>query len=168
MLRPFEALRLSIRHWNDFAGRSRRSEYWWTHLFYVIAIFVSVVLDALLNSDDYPADFYTPGNYGFIDSWEIEFNLFPITTIFLFITLIPILSLTVRRLHDVGRTGLLGFVTVLGSFLIPPSNLFIFEGIYTYINTAYLFSALLLLIFCIMGSQGEQNKYGLSHYKDYS
>lgn len=166
MLRPLEALKLSLKRWRDFEGRSRRSEYWWTQLFFIIGIFCAGTLDAIIIPEDYPADFHILGAYGFVESWVIEVKLFPVTSLFLFLTMIPILSLTVRRLHDIGRTGLLGYLVVIGSYLIPPSNLFMFEGVYLYINLAYIALSLVVLVYCVTGSQEYRNQYGPSHYEN--
>ena len=70
-----DAVKLAFVHFADFAGRARRSEYWWFTLFNVI---VSLVFSLAL------PDF----------SW-----------IWSLVVLIPGLSLCIRRLHDVGKSG---------------------------------------------------------------
>lgn len=78
-----------------FKGRSCRSEYWYFYLFYAIVSVIAQVVDkAILGSDI--------GIIGLI--WGIA-------------TLLPILAVGVRRLHDIDHSGwwlLLGFVPIIG------------------------------------------------------
>lgn len=70
-----EALKLFFRRYADFKGRSRRSEYWWATL--GISIIGAVISEVL-------------GDISWI--WSLAI-------------LVPTLSLSVRRLHDIGRSG---------------------------------------------------------------
>ena len=70
-----EAVTLFFKNYTNFKGRSRRSEYWWVWLFCTA---VSAVLGALL-----------PEVAGL---WSL-------------VVLIPNISLAVRRLHDIGKSG---------------------------------------------------------------
>ena len=83
----------------DFNGRASRSEYWWFQLFYIIVTFVAVMFDAM-----------------YIDNAQ---TMGPVELIATLGLLLPALSVTARRLHDVGRSGwwMLIFITVIG--LIP-------------------------------------------------
>ena len=65
-----------------FRGRASRSEFWWFYLFCVIIFIPVLLLDVLFNGC--PSFF---------------------TYIALFILIIPILSVSTRRLHDVGFRG---------------------------------------------------------------
>ena len=103
----------------NFSGRARRSEYWYFILcYYIIAILAVVIDNALGLANDLTG-------YGFIT---------------LAVTLghiLPSLSLVVRRLHDVGKSGwfyLIAFIPIIG-------------GIW------------LFVLFCTEGTRGE-NKYG--------
>ena len=88
----------------NFSGRARRSEYWYFILCYYIIAILAVVLDNTLGfANDLTG-------YGFIT---------------LAVTLghiLPSLSLVVRRLHDVGKSGwfyliilipIIGFIWIL-------------------------------------------------------
>ena len=85
--------------WNDFRGRSIRSEYWWA----VLAIgILSVVLE-------YSLRFLVGDELGLIIL--LPFSLF---------VAIAGIALAVRRLHDMDRTGwwyLLNF-TIIGIFIL--------------------------------------------------
>ncbi|MET7860418.1 DUF805 domain-containing protein [Streptomyces sp. NPDC005318] len=64
-----------------FSGRARRKEYWMHALFNYIAIIVAVVLDAVLGT------------------------LPIITALYGLAILLPSLGVSIRRLHDTGRSG---------------------------------------------------------------
>jgi len=70
-----DAIKLFFQNFTNFNGRSRRSEYWWVCLFNMI---VGFIIGMIL------PDF----------SW-----------IWSVIILVPTLSLCVRRLHDIGKSG---------------------------------------------------------------
>jgi uncharacterized membrane protein YhaH (DUF805 family) len=83
----------------DFNGRATRSEYWWFALFFTIVLTVGAVVD----------------EYGMV--------------VALLVLLIPITSVTTRRLHDTGRSGWMQLLNLipLGNFyvlylLIKPSD----------------------------------------------
>ena len=86
-----EAVKLAFVRIVDFKGRARRSEYWWFTLFNII---VSAIIAMAL-----------PDIAGL---WSL-------------IVLIPSLSLCIRRLHDVGKSGwwyLILFVPLVGEILL--------------------------------------------------
>lgn len=97
----------------DFSGRSRRTEYWMFMLFNFIFAIIAVLLDYLLES---PGIIY--GLYGLA-------------------TLIPGIAVLVRRLHDIGKSGLWFFIS-----LIPIIGVF------------------WLLILLLTDSQAGNNDYG--------
>ncbi|PCI06331.1 MAG: hypothetical protein COB81_00850 [Flavobacteriaceae bacterium] len=80
-----------LRQYSDFDGRARRSEYWMFNLFNVIAIGVLMVI--------------TAGFYALFESEiiiEIAMGLGVLYGLFIFV---PSIAVTVRRLHDVGKSG---------------------------------------------------------------
>ena len=86
-----EAVKLFFLNYINFKGRSRRSEYWWICLF-------NMVLSAILTAA-------APDIAGL---WTV-------------IVCIPTLSLAVRRLHDIGKSGwwyLIGAVPLVGGILL--------------------------------------------------
>lgn len=106
-----EAVRLALRdRLFDYQGRSRRSEYWWYWAFYLIVWFVSYFLfiGAILVLATDGGD---PGVAG-----VVVIVLYLALNIVL---LVPGIAVTVRRLHDLDRTGwwvLTTFIPLLGLF----------------------------------------------------
>ncbi len=98
----FDAISSCFRNYFNFSGRAIRSEYWYWTLFAVIVSVVIGGLDQHLN----------PG---------AQLGLFSAFTGLVSLALfIPGLSVSVRRLHDIDRTGwwlLLGF-TIIGIFVL--------------------------------------------------
>ena len=101
MISFVDAVKLGFQRYFDFAGRSTRAEFWWWILFGFLATVVLTIVDNILgtNGED--------GGTGLITGlWQLA-------------TLIPGLAVTVRRLHDINKSGwwlLLGFL----SWLIIP------------------------------------------------
>ena len=88
----------------NFEGRARRKEYWMFTLIHILIIFALSFLSGLL-------------------SFSEETALISSGLIFLYIiaTLIPGLAVTVRRLHDTGKSGwfyLLALIPYVGGFII--------------------------------------------------
>lgn len=84
----------------EFSGRSSRAQYWLFQLFYVVLFAAAVYADYRLN--------------GRIPS---ERNLGLCTAFVLFFHIVPQITVTVRRLHDIGKSGwwyLLLFVPIAG------------------------------------------------------
>lgn len=78
----------------QFSGRSSRSEYWWWYLFVNLIIAVMAMGMGFVMA----SDIYAGGN-----GWTPGTILLYI--IILLVTLIAMLPITVRRLHDVGKGG---------------------------------------------------------------
>lgn len=87
-----------------FGGRATRSEYWWFYLFTVLVSIALSILQGVAGQDN--------GFAGFISivSLLISLALF-----------IPVLAVTVRRLHDTNRSGwwvLIGLIPLLGAIIL--------------------------------------------------
>lgn len=85
----FEYYFNAFRNYVNFKGRARRSEYWYFVLTHVIAYIALTVIGALLNGED------------------LALGLFLLYAIG---SLLPMLAVTVRRLHDIGKSGTMYFV----------------------------------------------------------
>jgi uncharacterized membrane protein YhaH (DUF805 family) len=97
-----EAVKISLAKYASFGGRARRSEYWCFTLVHSLAILLAMVVSYLVMLA-IPA-------LGFILYTSVVFG-----------TLLPHLAVSVRRLHDVDRTGwwyLFGTVPVLGAIVL--------------------------------------------------
>ena len=104
---------MALKKYADFSGRARRTEYW---MFFLVNIVIAVVLgivEAILGG---------PGILGGLYSLAV---------------LLPSIAVTVRRLHDTGRTGwwmLVALIPVIG--------------------------AIVLLVFMVLDSQPGSNQFG--------
>jgi uncharacterized membrane protein YhaH (DUF805 family) len=88
-----------LRQYTDFNGRARRTEYWMFVLFNLIFAFIAIFIDNILNIS------IEGVGYG------------PIYSLYSLIVIIPGLAVTIRRLHDVGKSGwmlLIAFIPVIG------------------------------------------------------
>ena len=95
---------LAFKNWNKFNGRANQAEYWYFTLFYfIISIILSVVDFSLLGYD--PMDATSMG---------------VLSGLFNIVCIIPSLSVTVRRLHDVNKSGwnMLWALTIIGAFYV--------------------------------------------------
>ena len=99
----WEATASGFKRYFDFKGRATRSEFWYFLLFFILAYVVVWLIDHLfllpiLNLKDLPFGDLLPG--GYVDNYVG-------ITVLLYrpVMAIPTLSVTVRRLHDVGKSG---------------------------------------------------------------
>ena len=154
-----------LRQYADFSGRARRKEYWW---FTVINFIITIVL-VIGWIIPIAKMGYNAATTGIEDIDEMEIMLTMLKIPFLYIyfiyylaLLIPSIAVTVRRLHDIGKSGFWAFFIYGGSLL---------GSISTYIqgsNTiAYIILSLACLVICIISlvwmftnSQYGPNQYG--------
>ncbi len=89
----------ALKKYAVFTGRARRKEFWFYSLFNMIALIVAMIVDNVLGL-------------------RFEDELFgPIYTLYILATLLPSLAVSVRRLHDVGKSGwflLLNLIPFIG------------------------------------------------------
>ena len=100
---------LAFKNWNKFSGRANRSEFWYFTLIYAVILLVLSFIDVSYLGHDT------------LDPKSIGIS----QTIFELLTLIPSLSLTVRRLHDVNKSGwnMLWILTIIGAFYVIYLNI---------------------------------------------
>ncbi|RAP31910.1 hypothetical protein DID76_01910 [Candidatus Marinamargulisbacteria bacterium SCGC AG-414-C22] len=103
-----QAIRAYFKKWNDFKSRSSRSEYWWGTLgVFVISLVVSFTLG------------FTVAFFGLSRGHsmeEIQFLVNIVMLPFQIYLFIAGLALSVRRLHDINKSGwwyLIG-LTIIG------------------------------------------------------
>lgn len=108
-----------LKKYAVFSGRARRKEYWMFVLFNIIFSIVAVILDNVLGT--------AIENLGY----GVIYILYGLAV------LLPALAVTVRRLHDSGKSGWWIFIS-----FVP------FIG------------AIWLLVLLVMDSQSGKNQYG--------
>ena len=96
-----QSLRSFFKNWKTFSGRSSRSEYWYPILVYVVIAFCLGYFGEMSRQSGNPWDYKT------------------ITLILQIVWFLPTLSVSVRRLHDINKSGfaVLLPITIIG--LIP-------------------------------------------------
>ena len=95
-----QAITAGFRNYVNFTGRASRSEFWFWVLFAVLVSVAATLIDVALFSDS-----------------EIS----PLNTLAGLALLLPNLSVSVRRLHDLDRSGwwiLLGLIPIVGWIII--------------------------------------------------
>lgn len=108
-----------LRKYAVFGGRARRKEYWMFFLFNLIISFLLGVFDGVMGT-------FSP-----------EAGLGLLGGLYSLAVLIPSIAVTIRRLHDTGRTGwwfLIIFIPLIG--------------------------AIVLLVFMVLDSEQGSNAYG--------
>ena len=81
---------LALKSYGIFSGRSRRAEFWYFILVHVIFMIITIALD-------FAFDLTSKGEEGELPGL--------ITSIYAILTLTPQLAVSIRRLHDTGRSG---------------------------------------------------------------
>ena len=139
-----EAIKTCFNKFFTFSGRARRSEYWLFNIFIQIITSIIIILFIIILAAAYTPSRYYYDNYSnSYKAEEADFGpglivLLIIIVLMLIALSIPVISASVRRLHDTGRSGcylLLGFIP---------------------------FGSIVLLIFFIEDSQQTTNQYGPS------
>lgn len=92
-----------LQHYADFTGRARRSEYWYFVLFnFIVSILIGLSLGVIAGLLNMPALVYLAY------LWSLA-------------VFIPSLAVSVRRLHDIGRSGwwlLLSLIPLVGAIIL--------------------------------------------------
>ena len=109
----------ALKKYAVFHGRSRRAEYWYFVLFNLIVAIVLAGIDSLLGT------FSSAQNIGLLSG------------IYSLAVLIPTLAVTIRRLHDIDRSGW-----------------------WILINLVPLIGTIVLLVFALMDGTPGDNRYG--------
>lgn len=101
------AVRSCFRNYATFSGRANRPEFWYFYLFSVLVQILFLVVFVVLAYNDAP------------DSVGVPFMI--LWLVWLLVMILPTLAVTVRRLHDTGRSGanvFLGFIPIVGPILM--------------------------------------------------
>lgn len=103
-----------LQHYATFTGRARRREYWWFTLVNLGVVVVLSLVDAALDTG-------------------------ALTGLYSLAVLVPALAVSVRRLHDTGRSGLWLLIS-----LVP------------------LVGGIVLLVFLLLDGEPGTNRWGAS------
>ena len=99
-----QAVKSYFIRWNDFKGRSSRSEYWWATLFAsLVSVFLQFPQAMLAQAES-----------------VLALVVMIIILVFLLFMVIASFAVLVRRLHDVNRSGwwFLIYFTIIGIFVL--------------------------------------------------
>lgn len=115
----FSAWKSMFKKYAQFSGRSRRSEYWYATLAnsLVIIILYLLLACAIIPMAISTEKYGEPSFGSVILAGTISLAILA----YIFIAFIPAMALTVRRLHDTGRSGwfyLLNFIPYVGSIIL--------------------------------------------------
>jgi len=133
-----------LKNYVNFKGRARRKEYW---MFTLITTLISIGISLI----------------------ELPFNSEYGSNIYLLVTLLPILAVATRRLHDIGKSGWWTVLPILLLTILP----FVMEitvqseisagivgaGLTIFIILCFVYGILMLVWTCT-DSQDAENKYG--------
>lgn len=142
-----------IKNYVTFEGRARRKEYWMFVLFNVIFSIILGFFDAIVFNA-----YFIPGKMGYLGS---------IYGLFVFL---PTLAVSVRRLHDIGRSGwwLAGYygLAIVCGILMLVGSVMIIAGraagiVLSLVDLLVFFVAgIWMLVWMCLDSQPGDNAYG--------
>ena len=156
-----ESVKLFFLRWNDFSGRSSRSEYWWARLFtiFLACLFIGSLVYLIMAISATTADSQFSSVAAALENAEkgttsqaikvqgpglLSYIPLVLTSLMMLIIVVPGVALELRRFHDRNMSGwyFLLFSVANG---IPVVNIVT--------SIAYL------VIFCMPGTHGD-NKFG--------
>jgi len=88
--------------WKNYAksqGRASRREYWGAYLFHYIFIFVTIIAWSMLLASD--------------ESSAVGWVIFAAMMVYVLAMFVPGICITIRRLHDQGKSGMYYFLTFI-------------------------------------------------------
>lgn len=155
-------------------GRATRMEYWGFYIFiYIFSICISIplsVIQVILMTESQALNYgehFLEANFWSSPAGTLQLIQFA----FSFLLYIPTISVGVRRLHDIGRSGwwmwamyLLPVLTIIPIIGLINKSINIPTGLITTLILAFISFAvsIVVLIFMLTDSQKGRNKYGAS------
>ena len=152
-----------FKQYVDFNSRARRKEYWFFALFNFI---ISLVLMCLWIGPVFVEAVSAELNGTEMDEGNIVQKLLYNPALYIWIlyylaTIIPSIAVTVRRLHDIGKSGLWAFLIYGGSFLSlftdMPNQSAAAKAVISLVEVGIL---ILSLIWMFTDSQSGENQWG--------
>lgn len=145
---PLDWAILPVQRFAQFRGRAPRAEYWWFYLATTIIGFLLSLIDAAVGAGDV------------------------IGGLFSLLTMVPWISVSVRRLHDIDRTGwwlalllvpLVPLVVYFGSGA-SDSGADFFTGPLIFALILFLGAAITVFVFSVLPGTTGSNRYGPDPY----
>lgn len=150
-LTPIDWAKRPIENYAKFEGRAPRAEYWWYVLAIIVATIVAIVIDGLIGIK-------LAGPYG------------PLYLLLALGTLVPSITVTVRRLHDTNRSGWWTLLVVpyavaaLLAMRAMASASMVGLGSAGLLAIIGLVCLIALLVFMVLPSTPGDNRYGPNPY----
>lgn len=98
-----EAVKTCFSKYATFSGRARRSEFWWFYLFTLLASLVAAIIDRLIGWQTLSTNTWT------VNGEPVEvtsyYNPGWIQVVVSLALILPMISVSVRRLHDRDASG---------------------------------------------------------------
>ncbi|EEA92501.1 DUF805 domain-containing protein [Pseudovibrio sp. JE062] len=110
-----DAVITCLKNYFNFYGRASRAEYWWWFFFNILVMSVAFLFDILIVSGFAFGISELQHSSGTLGAVVVAgmFLPFILTMIVALLLLLPTLTVAVRRLHDVDRSGFWVFITVI-------------------------------------------------------
>ncbi len=139
----------ALKNYANFEGRARRKEYWLFILVSLLIVSVLIIIDTFI---------------------EEKFNLKVdiLSTLYSLFILIPSLSVTTRRLHDIDKNGWWQLISIipniLTNFLVMEKRIYTSSIIGLILTLIILLSSIIgliwILLYMVREGQSGDNKYG--------
>jgi uncharacterized membrane protein YhaH (DUF805 family) len=97
-----------LKKYAEFSGRARRKEYWMFALFNLFVFILAAIIDNVAGTT-----FKFDSGYG---TQDLHYGY--VYLLYALVVMIPGLAVSVRRLHDVGKSGwmmLIAFIPIIGA-----------------------------------------------------
>jgi uncharacterized membrane protein YhaH (DUF805 family) len=148
-----------IRNYANFKGRARRKEFWMFVLFNFIFSILASILDNMLG-----LNFQIDSGQEVNDIWMRSASGGYINSLYSLFILIPSLAVSVRRLHDINKSGkilILFYAVLILSVIAGITSAVLFSPLILVVVflVMAIFGILLLVWMCTDGTPGT-NKYG--------
>ena len=152
-----------LKQYADFNGRARRKEYWW---FVLINTIITMILVICWMIPMFKMAFNAE-SVGEFDEWDVVRTMFSNPFLYIYLVyylaiLVPMIAVTVRRLHDTGKSGFWVFLYIGGSLLGSVANMY--QTANPIVAMVLLFIALAItivfLVWMFTNSEYGPNQYG--------
>ena len=126
-----------LTNWNNYRDRACRSEFWYfTLAVCLVGLIISIIEIAT----------------GMVDGWSVEGGT--LSLIFSLLILPPSISVTARRLHDIGWSGWWQVPAVL---IFIGGTVFGWSDWWNYLN---IIAILVYTVLCALPATEDENKWG--------